>query len=175
MPEFELNGVRPRVHPTAYVAPTASIIGEVEVGPNASIWFGAVIRADHEPITVGRGANIQDNAVVHCAEGLPTLIGPDVTIGHAALLEGCVVEEGSLVGMGSIMLQQSRLGAGSILAAGSVLGEGQEIPPGSLAAGSPAQVKKPVSGSSARWVTEPGEAYRQLARRYRAGLSSGLS
>jgi carbonic anhydrase/acetyltransferase-like protein (isoleucine patch superfamily) len=170
MPEFELNGVRPRVDPRAFVAPTASIIGDVEVGPEASIWFGAVVRGDHELITIGVGSNVQDNAVIHCSEGLPTTIGRNVTIGHAAVLEGCLVEEGSLVGMGAIMLQRSRLGAGSVLAAGSVLREGQEIPPGSLAAGVPAQVKKQVSGGSSRWVDEPAGAYRRLAVRYRNGL-----
>src|SRR5215470_17412273 len=105
MPELELDGKRPRVHPDAFIAPTAVLIGDVEVGPGASIWFGAVIRGDFAPIVVGAGSNVQDNAVLHCAEGLPTVIGERVTIGHQACLEGCVVEDRALVGMGSIMLQ----------------------------------------------------------------------
>ena len=135
MPEFELGGKRPRVHPDAYVAPTAVLIGDVELGPGASVWFGAVLRGDASSISIGAGSNVQDNAVIHCSEGLPTVVGRDVTIGHKACLEGCTVEDGALVGTGSIMLQRSRLGAGSLLAAGAVLAEGAQVPPGHLAAG----------------------------------------
>lgn len=170
MPEYELDGRRPRVHRDAFVAPTAVLIGDVEVGPGASIWFGVVLRGDESTIVVGAGANIQDNSVVHCAEGLPTVIGENVTVGHQALLEGCVVEEGAVVGMGAIMLQRSRLGAGSMLAAGGVLPEGREVPPGHLAAGVPAEVKKALSGSSASWVSRTAEHYQKKGRRYRKGL-----
>src|SRR5438034_6264318 len=133
--EFELRGRRPKVHPDAYIAPTAVLIGDVEIAAGASVWFGAVLRGDEATIKVGEGANIQDNAVVHCATNLPTLIEKNASVGHSAQLEGCVVEEGALVGMGATMLQRSRLGAGSMLAAGSVLREGSEVPPGHLAAG----------------------------------------
>jgi carbonic anhydrase/acetyltransferase-like protein (isoleucine patch superfamily) len=170
VPAFELDGIRPRVDPTAYVAPTAVLIGDVEVGPNASVWFGAVLRGDEAAITVGPGANVQDNSVVHCSHGLPTVIGKDVTVGHHATLEGCVIDEGAVVGMGCVMLQRSRLGAGSMLAAGAVLTEGKEVPPGHLAAGVPAEVKKPLSGSSQRWVTGNAEQYQANARRFRKGL-----
>lgn len=170
MPEFELDGKRPRVHPDAFVAPTAVLIGDVEIGPNASVWFGAVLRADQARVVVGAGSNVQDNAVLHCAAELPTLVGENVTIGHNACLEGCVVEDGAVVGMGSIMLQRSRLGSGAMLAAGAVLPEGREVPEGHLAAGMPADVKKPLSGSSARWVTRTAEHYQKNARRFRKGL-----
>src|SRR5213076_3361916 len=140
--EFELAGRRPQVHPDAYIAPTAVLIGDVHVAAGASVWFGAVLRADEAPITVGEGANIQDNVVIHCAVNLPTTVEPNATVGHSAQLEGCVVEQGALVGMGATMLQRSRLGKGSMLAAGSVLREGSEVPPGHLAAGVPASVKK---------------------------------
>jgi carbonic anhydrase/acetyltransferase-like protein (isoleucine patch superfamily) len=170
MPEFELDGRRPRVRPDAFVAPTAVLIGDVEVGAGASIWFGAVLRGDQATIMVGAGTNVQDNAVLHCAVGLPTLIGENVTIGHMACLEGCVVDAGALVGTGSIMLQRSRLGAGSLLAAGAVLREGSEIPPGHLAAGVPAIVKKPLSGSSDRWVGMAAQAYQDRAVLYREKL-----
>jgi carbonic anhydrase/acetyltransferase-like protein (isoleucine patch superfamily) len=170
MPEFELDGKRPHVHPDAFVAPTAVLIGEVEIGPNASVWFGAVLRADQARVVVGAGSNIQDNAVLHCAAELPTLVGENVTIGHNACLEGCVVEDGAVVGMGSIMLQRSRLGSGAMLAAGAVLPEGREVPGGHLAAGMPADIKKPLSGSSARWVTRTAEHYQENARRFRKGL-----
>ena len=168
--EYELGGKRPKVHPDAYIAPTAVLIGDVEIEAGASVWFGAVLRADESTITVGEGANVQDNAVIHCAEDLPTVIEDDATIGHSAQLEGCIVEKGALVGMGATMLQRSRLGAGSMLAAGAVLTEGQNIPAGHLAAGVPAKVKKPLSGSSGSWVHTSAEHYRQRVTRYRKGL-----
>ncbi len=170
MPEFELDGRRPRVHPDAYVAPTAVLIGDVELGAGASVWFGAILRGDESSITIGAGSNVQDGTVIHCSADLPTVVGRDVTIGHRACLEGCVVEDGALVGTGSIMLQRSRLGKGAMLAAGSVLGEGREVPAGHLAAGVPAQVKKELSGSSADWVVRPAAHYRESAARYRRGL-----
>ncbi len=170
MPELELDGKRPRVHPDAFVAPTAAVIGDVEIGREASIWFGVVLRGDEASIVVGDGSNVQDNAVVHCAAGLPTVIGAEVTVGHHACLEGCVVEDGAVVGIGAIMLQRSRLGAGAMLAAGAVLPEGKEVPAGHLAAGVPADVKKPLSGSSERWVTRTAEHYQETGRRYRKGL-----
>jgi carbonic anhydrase/acetyltransferase-like protein (isoleucine patch superfamily) len=168
--EFELDGKRPKVHPDAYIAPTAILIGEVEVEAGASVWFGAVLRADEAQIKIGQGANIQDNVVIHCADDLPTIVERDATVGHSAQLEGCVVEQGALVGMGATMLQRSRLGAGSMLAAGAVLPEGKEIPPGHLAAGVPATVKKPLAGSSAGWVQTAAQHYRQRAVTYKAKL-----
>src|SRR5438067_9789017 len=168
--EFELGGHRPKVDPDAYIAPTAVLIGEVEIEAGASVWFGAVLRADEAAIKVGRGANIQDNAVIHCAQNLPTVIEKDATVGHSAQLEGCVVEEGALVGMGATMLQRSRLGAGSMLAAGAVLQEGAHTAPGPLAAGAQATIKKALDGSSNHWVGTTAQHYRDRAVRYRAGL-----
>jgi carbonic anhydrase/acetyltransferase-like protein (isoleucine patch superfamily) len=168
--EFELGGRRPRVHPDAYVAPTAVLIGDVHVAKGASIWFGAVLRADEATINVGEGANVQDNAVIHCAENLPTILEPNATVGHSAQLEGCVVEEGALVGMGATMLQRSRLGKGSMLAAGAVLREGTHIPAGHLAAGVPAVVKKQLGGSSESWVGTAARHYQERAVRYRTEL-----
>ncbi len=168
--EFELGGRRPRVHPDAYIAPTAVLIGDVAVEKGASIWFGAVLRGDESTITIGEGANVQDNAVIHCAEDLPTVIEKNASVGHSAQLEGCVVEQGALVGMGATMLQRSRLGAGSMLAAGAVLQEGKHIPPGQMAAGVPATIKKPLDGSSNHWVGTTAQHYRDRATRYRAEL-----
>ena len=170
--EFELGGKRPKVHPDAYIAPTAVLIGDVVVEAGASVWFGAVLRADESQIKIGEGSNIQDNVVIHCAEELPTLVERNATIGHSAQLEGCVVEQGALVGMGATMLQRSRLGAGSMLAAGAVLTEGQEIPPGHLAAGVPATVKKPLAGSSGNWVQTAAQHYMDRAVIYRAKLKA---
>jgi len=173
--EFELSGKRPTVHPDAYIAPTAVLIGDVEVGAGASVWFGAVLRGDEAAIKVGDGANIQDNVVVHCARDLPTLIERNASVGHSAQLEGCVVEEGALVGMGATMLQRSRLGAGSMLAAGAVLGEGKSVPAGHLAAGVPATVRKPLDGSSQSWVGTAARHYQDRAVRYRADLRPSRS
>ena len=170
--EFELGGRRPRVHPDAYIAPTAVLIGDVEIAQGASVWFGAVLRGDEAAITVGEGANIQDNAVVHCAENLPTVIERNASVGHSAQLEGCVVEQGALVGMGATMLQRSRLGRGAMLAAGAVLQEGQHIPDGHMAAGVPARVKKVLDGSSNHWVGTTAQHYQDRASRYRAGLKA---
>ncbi|HYR53935.1 MAG TPA: gamma carbonic anhydrase family protein [Methylomirabilota bacterium] len=173
--EFELSGKRPSVHPDAYIAPTAVLIGDVEVGAGASVWFGAVLRGDEAAIKVGEGANIQDNVVVHCAHDLPTLIERNASVGHSALLEGCVVEQGALVGMGAIMLQRSRLGAGSMLAAGAVLAEGKSVPAGHLAAGVPATVRKPLDGSSETWVGTAAKHYQERAVRYRSNLRPSRS
>ncbi len=170
--EFELEGRRPKVHPDAYIAPTAVLIGNVEVEKGASVWFGAVLRGDDATISVGEGANIQDNVVIHCTENLPTVIEKNASVGHSARLEGCVVEEGALVGMGATMLQRSRLGAGSVLAAGAVLQEGMHIPPGHLAAGVPAIVKKQIQGSSSNWIAITAPHYQKRATRYRAELKS---
>ncbi|HKW59887.1 MAG TPA: gamma carbonic anhydrase family protein [Candidatus Dormibacteraeota bacterium] len=168
--EFALGDKRPKVHPDAYIAPTAVLIGDVEVEAGASVWFGAVLRGDESTIKVGAGANVQDNVVIHCAEDLPTVIESDATVGHSAQLEGCVVGRGALVGMGATMLQRSRLGPGAMLAAGAVLPEGVEIPARHLAAGVPATIKKPLGGSSESWVGSSAEHYRRRAVRYRADL-----
>lgn len=165
----EFGGVRPRVSEEAWLAPTATLIGDVEVASGASVWFGAVLRGDFGSIHVSHGACVQDNAVLHCASHLPTLVGENVTIGHMAMLEGCVIEDGALIGMGAIVLQRARVGAGAMVAAGSVVGEGGEVAPGTLAAGAPARMKKDLGGSSAAWVQGAAREYQELARRYRAG------
>jgi carbonic anhydrase/acetyltransferase-like protein (isoleucine patch superfamily) len=171
MPIYRIGEREPAIAADAFVAPTATIIGAVELGPQASVWFGAVLRGDLERIEVGGGSCVQDNAVIHAAEGLPTIVGAGVTIGHAALLEGCVIEDGALISMGAIVLQRARVGAGSLVAAGSVVREGQEIPPGVLAAGVPAVVKKQMDGSSRRWIESAAEHYRELRGHYLAQLT----
>jgi carbonic anhydrase/acetyltransferase-like protein (isoleucine patch superfamily) len=168
--EFELGGKRPNVHPDAYIAPTAVLIGDVVIEAGASVWFGAVLRGDEAQIKVGQGANVQDNAVLHCAENLPTILEPNASVGHSAQLEGCIVEQGAVVGMGATMLQRSRLGAGSMLAAGAVLQEGMAVPPGHMAAGVPATVKKALDGSSNNWVGTTAKHYQDRAVAYRSKL-----
>jgi carbonic anhydrase/acetyltransferase-like protein (isoleucine patch superfamily) len=165
----ELDGMRPNVGRDVFIAPNATLIGNVHVGDRANIWFGAVLRGDSSEIRIGAGTSVQDNAVVHCAEDLPTVVGENVIIGHSALLEGCVIEDGAVVGMGAIALQRSRLGARAMLAAGSVLAEGAEIEPETLAAGAPARAKKPLSGSALRWADTAAEDYQRYRERYLRG------
>src|ERR687898_1133522 len=162
----ELDGIRPTIGEGVWLAPTAVLIGDVHIGDRASIWFGAVLRGDASRITVGAGTSIQDNSVVHCADGLPTVIGDDVVVGHGALLEGCVIEDGAVIGMGSIVLQHARVGARAVLAAGAVLSERREIGPGMLAAGVPAVEKKPLSGSAKRWAETAAAEYQTYRHRY---------
>lgn len=163
---LELDGVRPTIGEDVFLAPTAVLVGDVRVAARASIWFGAVLRGDSSWIEIGTESSVQDNAVIHCAEELPTLVGARVTVGHGALLEGCVVEDGALIGMGAIVLQHARVGTGALVAAGSVVSERAEVPGGVLAAGVPAQAKKELSGSALRWTEHAVGEYQQYRRRY---------
>jgi carbonic anhydrase/acetyltransferase-like protein (isoleucine patch superfamily) len=163
---IELDGVAPRIAEDAYVAPTAVLIGDVVVEAAASIWFGAVLRGDNSQIRVGAGSCVQDNCVIHCAKDLPTVIGENVTVGHMAMLEGCEIGDGALIGMGAIVLQRARVGVRSLIAAGAVVGEGVEIPAGVLAAGIPAVVKKELAGASQRWVERAAIEYQSQRLRY---------
>ncbi|ABG04710.1 Carbonic anhydrases/acetyltransferases isoleucine patch superfamily-like protein [Rubrobacter xylanophilus DSM 9941] len=169
---YPFEGKEPRVAPGAFVAPTAVLIGDVVVEEEASVWFGAVLRADFNRIVIGRGSAVQDNCVIHTAEDRPTLVGAGATVGHMAMLEGCTVEEGALVGMGAVVLRRARVGARAMLAAGTVVREGQEIPAGVLAAGVPARVKKELGGSSGDWVEGAAREYRALRLRYMRELGA---
>jgi len=166
MPFHSFGGKQPRIARDAFVAASADLIGDVVVEERASIWFGAVLRGDFSSIVIGAGSSVQDNAVVHCAEGLPTMVGRNVTIGHGALLEGCVIEDGAVIGMGAVVLQRARVGSQSVVAAGAVVREGQEIPPRVVAAGAPAVVKKQLEGSSREWVETAAQQYQELRARY---------
>jgi carbonic anhydrase/acetyltransferase-like protein (isoleucine patch superfamily) len=156
----------PSVHPGAFVAPTAVLIGDVTVEDGASVWFGAVLRGDFNRIVVGAGTSVQDNCVIHTNEDLPTTIGSNVTVGHLSLLEGCEIGDGALIGMGSIVLNRARVGRRAMLAAGSVVKEGGEVPDEVLAAGVPAQVKKSLEGSSSAWVEMAAREYQSLRLKY---------
>ena len=162
------RGKRPRVDPSAFVAPTAVLIGDVEIGAESSVWFGAVLRADNGPIRVGDRASIQDNAVVHVSEHGATLIGDDVTIGHAAVMEDCDIKPHALIGSNATLLNGCTIGEGALIAAGSVVGERAEIPPRVLAAGAPAKVKKNLEGEAATWIEISAAEYVKLSRAYLA-------
>src|SRR4051794_39480935 len=173
MPLFEFEGKRPSVHPDAFVAPTATLVGDVTVEKGASVWYGAVLRADICAIVVREGANVQDNSVLHAAPDQVVEIGPGATVAHTCVVHGAVLEEHALLGNGSTMLDGSRLGAGSMVAAGSLVTPGPSIPAGVLAAGSPAQVRKPLEGTTAQfWVEMNPPYYAELAQRHRAGITA---
>lgn len=161
-------GIHPRIHPTAFVAPNATVIGNVTIEEEASVWFGAVIRGD-EPefeIRVGARTSVQDNVVLHVSRQGPTLIGPDVTIGHGAILESCTVGRGALIGMNAVVLQKAEVGDEALVAAGAVVGQGATVPPRSLAAGTPATVRKELQGESLRWIQTSAGHYVELSRSY---------
>ncbi len=156
----------PQVADDAFIAPTAVLIGDVVVEEGASVWFGVVLRGDFNSIIVGAGTSVQDNSVIHTNEDLPTTIGSNVTVGHLSLLEGCEIEDGAVIGMGSIVLNRARVGRRAMLAAGSLVREGGEIPPEVLAAGVPAKVKKSLEGSSSEWVEMAAREYQSLRLKY---------
>jgi carbonic anhydrase/acetyltransferase-like protein (isoleucine patch superfamily) len=161
---IEVGGVAPTIGEDVFLAPTAVLIGDVRVADRANIWFGAVLRADIAYIEIGEESSIQDNAVIHCDEGLPTVVGRSVIVGHGAMLEGCVLEDGCVVGMGAIVLQRARVGAGAMLAAGAVVPERAEIRSGVLAVGVPAREKKELSGSALAWTQGAADEYQALRR-----------
>jgi carbonic anhydrase/acetyltransferase-like protein (isoleucine patch superfamily) len=140
------RGVHPQIHPTAFIADSAQVIGDVHIGEQASIWFGTVARGDMFYIRIGDRTNVQDNCVLHTRTGeLPTILEDEVTVGHSVTLHGCHVERGSLIGIGSILLDEVRIGEHSLIAAGSLVSPGTIIPPRSLVMGMPARVKRPLT------------------------------
>jgi carbonic anhydrase/acetyltransferase-like protein (isoleucine patch superfamily) len=171
MPLFEFEGKRPTVAPDAFIAPTATLIGDVTVEAGASVWYGAVLRGDDAPIVIRRNANVQDLSLIHCPPGLTTEIGAGATVAHQCVVHGAVLEEEALVANGCVVLDGARIGARSLVAAQSLVASGAVIPPGVLAAGSPAVVKKDLAGTPAEmWVQVNPTYYPALARRHLAGL-----
>jgi carbonic anhydrase/acetyltransferase-like protein (isoleucine patch superfamily) len=171
VPLFSFEGLTPEIHPSAFIAPTATLVGDVIVEEGASVWYGAVIRADFAPVIIRARANVQDGAVVHGPPGLTTDVGRGATIGHNCVVHGATLGEECLIANGTIILDGARVGARALVAAGSVVAAGFEIPAGMLAAGAPAVVKRPVDGSPAQlWVDTNPIAYAELAQRHRQGI-----
>jgi carbonic anhydrase/acetyltransferase-like protein (isoleucine patch superfamily) len=156
--------------PSAWIAPGAIVVGRVRLGPDASIWYGSVLRGDLEPIAIGRATNVQDLTVIHVDRGFPVTLGERVTVGHRAILHGCTVGDGALVGMGAILLSGCRIGAGALVAAGAVVREGFEVPPGAIAAGVPATVRGGVDEATRRRIEDGVDTYVQSAAGYRDGI-----
>lgn len=162
-----IGGKEPQVDPGAFVAPTASVIGDVTLGAGASVWYGAVLRGDVERITVGAQANVQDNVTLHADPGFPVSVGERVSIGHNAVVHGATVEDDCLIGMGATVLNGAVIGAGSLVAAQALVPQGMVVPPGSLVAGVPAKVRRELSEEERQGVTLNGTMYAELAEAHK--------
>ena len=160
----------PQVAGDVYVAPGASVIGDVHIAAQASIWFGAVLRGDIERLTIGQGSNIQDNSVLHSDAGMPLVLGARVTVGHAVTLHGCRVGDGTLVGIGAIIMNGARIGNRSIVGAGALVTEGKEFPDGVLILGSPARVVGPLTAAELAQLATSAQHYIDRAQIYRRSL-----
>jgi carbonic anhydrase/acetyltransferase-like protein (isoleucine patch superfamily) len=168
---YEFEGLRPVIAEDAFIAPTATLIGDVTVESGASVWYGAVLRGDEGPIVVRRDANVQDLSLLHCPPGVTTEVGPGATVAHQCVVHGAVIEEEALVANGCVVLDGARIGSRSLVAALSVVSPGAVIPAGVLAAGSPAVVKRAIAGTPAeRWVQLNPTHYPELARKHVRGL-----
>jgi len=169
---YELDGKSPQLGDGAWVADSAQVIGAVELGPNASVWFGAVIRGDTETIRIGRNSNIQDLSVCHADMGMPLTIGDNVTIGHQVMLHGCTVGDNSLIGIQAVVLNGAKIGRNCIVGAGSVVTEGKEFPDNSLIIGSPAKVVRTLDEAAAAKLAQSAQHYVENAQRYARGLKA---
>ncbi len=159
-----------RIHPTVFIAETATVIGDVTIGKESSVWFSAVLRGDGAPITIGEGTNVQDNAVIHVDQGGPTNIGRHVTIGHGAIVHAAEVEDEVLIGMGAVILSRAKIGSHSIIAAGSVVPEGMQVPPRSLVMGVPGKVVRHVTDEEIERIHNATRNYIERARNYWKGI-----
>lgn len=167
---YALGDRRPYVDTTAWVAPDANVIGTVHLEAHVSIWFGATLRGDGEPIEVGEGSNIQENCVLHTDPGFPLTVGRDCTIGHKAMLHGCTIGDGTLIGMGATVLNGARVGRNCLVGAGALVTEGKDIPDGSLVMGMPAKVVRPLDDAAIEGLARSAEHYRTRAAAFRDGL-----
>ncbi len=166
MPLYQLGDVAPQIAPDAWVAPNATVIGRVEMAAGSSLWYGAVVRGDNEPIRIGRNSNIQDNSVLHTDEGKPLTIGENVTVGHQVMLHGCTIGDGSLIGIGAIVLNGAVIGRDCIVGAGALVTEGKVFADGSLIVGSPAKVVRELSPEQRAGLVRSAANYVDNARRH---------
>jgi carbonic anhydrase/acetyltransferase-like protein (isoleucine patch superfamily) len=157
------------IHSSAFIAPGAAVMGDVTLGPDASVWYGAVVRGDLAPIVIGAETNLQDGTIVHVDEGVPCTVGRRVGVGHRVILHGCVIEERCLIGMGSILLNHVRIGSGSVVAAGAVIPEGMQVPAGSVVMGVPGRIVRKVDAALAERIEATWSHYVAQARVHRSG------
>jgi carbonic anhydrase/acetyltransferase-like protein (isoleucine patch superfamily) len=153
-----------------WIAPDAIVVGSVVLEPNASVWFGCVVRADHDTITIGENSQLQDGCVLHVDAGFPITIGKNASVGHMAMLHGCTIGDGSLIGIKSVILNGARVGRNCLIGANSLIAEGKEIPDGSLVIGSPGRVVRKLSEQEISFINSAADEYVQMSRRYRANL-----
>lgn len=170
MAVYELDGHAPTLGPNAWVADSAQVIGKVTLGENASVWFGTVVRGDTEHLRIGKGSNVQDGSVLHADAGVPLDIGENVTVGHKVMLHGCTVGEGSLIGIGAIVLNHAKIGRNCLVGAGALVTEGKEFPDGSMILGSPARAVKQLSPEQIAGLRHIAQHYVDNAALYRKGL-----
>ena len=167
---YQLGVSIPEIHPSAWVADSAQVIGRVLLADHVSVWFGAVLRAEAEDLRIGRGSNVQDNAVLHVDPGVPLTIGADVTVGHQAMLYGCTVGDGALIGIQAVVLNHARIGANCVVGAGAVVTEGREFPAGSLILGAPAKAVRELTPEQVAMFRLAAASYVQRAQQYRQHL-----
>lgn len=159
-----------KIHPTAFIAETATVIGDVTIAKESSVWFSAVVRGDAAPITIGEGTNVQDNCTIHVDDNQPTRIGHRVTIGHGVIVHGAVIEDDVLVGIGALILSGAKIGSHSIIAAGALVTEGMEIPPRSLVMGVPGKIIRQVTDAEIERIHEGSRNYVERAKNYWKGI-----
>ena len=169
---YALDGIAPDIHPDAWIAATAALIGKVSLAAGANIWFGAVLRGDNEMISVGQGSNVQENAVLHTDMGYPLMIGAQCTIGHKAMLHGCSIGDGTLIGMGATVLNGAIIGRGCLIGACALITEGKDIPDGALVMGSPGKVIRVLDADAQARLLLSAQSYQANARRFAAGLTA---
>lgn len=172
MPLYELDGTAPAMpgDGSVWIAPGAQVIGRVSLAQGVSIWFNAVLRADNEPITIGRDTNVQDGCVFHVDPGFPLVIGSDVTVGHKAILHGCSIGDGCLIGMGAVVMNGATIGESCLLGAGALVPEGKEVPPRSLVLGQPGKVVRTLDDATVQVIRAASARYRARQEQYRKGL-----
>ncbi len=164
---ISIAGRAPQIHPSAFIAPGVTLIGDVRVGPDVGIYYGCVLRADRNSITIGAGTNVQDNTVMHADPGKPVVVGKRVSIGHRALVHGCIIDADVLIGMSATVLNEAHIGSESLIAAGAVVLEGTDIPPRSLVAGVPAKVRRSMGEADIARVHANAESYLEILRLHR--------
>jgi len=170
---LEYKGRKPTIGKNVFIAPTAMVIGDVEIQDNASIWYGTVLRGDLAPITVGKSTNIQDNCTIHTDDDKPAVIGDNVTVGHNAVVHGCIIEDYCLIGINAVVLSDAWIKTGSVVAAGSVVKHGQVVGPYHLVAGIPAELKKELPETTVKKRKETAEHYIELAQEHMAIKKAG--
>ena len=167
---YQLDDLKPVVHPSSWVADSAQVMGNVTLAEDTSVWFGAVLRGDTSTITVGKGSNIQDNSVLHADIGMPLVIGEGVTVGHQVMLHGCSIGNNSLIGIGAIVLNGVKIGNNCLVGAGALVTEGKEFADGSMIIGSPAKAVRMLSPEQIEALKMSARHYVNNANRYKAGL-----